>query len=799
MGAAAATRRGLTVYVGFLAAVWLVLLTTTFLPVPEFTGPWWPLLVFTIYLAVTEYGDLNFHDEGARLGLSSSEAVFLPMLVALPFEQVLWSVGLAVLAREVRRFFTLKGLFNVAQYSLSAAAAAGIWRAFADSSPDLSATDVAAAVGGVLVFSLLTHFLTSITIALASGGSVIALSRAALPATLTSTAGSIVLGLLFASAYVLNGWTIFLFPLVIGVFFVGYRAMLSQSRERLHVEHLHAATRALVTGGDLAAALLGFLREVQEIASASQARVVLLVNDQTIWSGVSKDDTIADLAPVEDRAMLSLVAQLPDSGALVVRQGEKSAVAAAIGTESFIAVPVRESDAVVGLLMVSHRVGADDFGEADGRLLEALAAELAVSLGAYRLFAEVAEERERFGRIFNSSKEGICLLDLDGVVRAWNPALETMTGYPAAELMGACGRTSCSCAIVTPDRVVADELTGLEPDDELELVTKGGPSRWVSVMSGPVRETDGDGWVVLVRDVSAEHAVEAAKSDFLSTISHELRTPLTTIKGSLQVLGHGREKIPEKLQDQMIEVTTRGAERLERLVMNLLLVSQIESKTMNVFTDELPLDSLVQEKIGTILGSHPRTEVRIPDKPLVVRADHERTGLAVEHLLDNARKFGGPDGEIRVEVFTEAGYGRVSVADDGPGIPPTDQERIFDRFVRLGDVLTCETQGAGVGLFIAKEHDRSDGGPRLGGERGRPGRHVPHRGATRVSGRGSRCGPRCRERRHRCGGGLDPPVKGPTGQAETFADAVTSAPSLSLYHRGCGHRRGRGRGGFTRR
>jgi signal transduction histidine kinase len=93
-----------------------------------------------------------------------------------------------------------------------------------------------------------------------------------------------------------------------------------------------------------------------------------------------------------------------------------------------------------------------------------------------------------------------------------------------------------------------------------------------------------------------------------------------------------------------------------------------------------------------------------------VLANQERLGQAVAHLLDNARKFGGANGRIGVEIRCENGFARMSVTDEGPGIPKADQERIFQCFVRLGHLLTRETQGAGVGLFIAKRSIEDMGG-----------------------------------------------------------------------------------------
>jgi signal transduction histidine kinase len=223
-----------------------------------------------------------------------------------------------------------------------------------------------------------------------------------------------------------------------------------------------------------------------------------------------------------------------------------------------------------------------------------------------------------------------------------------------------------------------------------------------------VQTRDETGWVVLVRDVSAEHELEEAKSDFLSTISHELRTPLTTIKGSLQVIA--RQDVENLVREQMIEILRRGADRLERLVMNLLSVSQMEMGNVPVALEELGLFALVKRRARSLLVDHSRVELKEPDEDTYVRADKDHMGQIIDNLLDNARKFGGPEGKVTIEVSRRDGFGHLSVTDEGPGIAALDQERVFERFVRLGDTLTRETQGAGVGLFITRRAVEAMGG-----------------------------------------------------------------------------------------
>ena len=145
------------------------------------------------------------------------------------------------------------------------------------------------------------------------------------------------------------------------------------------------------------------------------------------------------------------------------------------------------------------------------------------------------------------------------------------------------------------------------------------------------------------------------------------------------------------------------------MVMNLLAVSQMEAGDVQVYPDEVELEDMVRSRIASILIDHPQVEVTAQEN-VIVRADRERLAQAVEHILDNARKFGPESGLITVEIVKENGFARLSITDEGPGIPKIDHDRIFDRFVRLGHVLTRETQGPGVGLFIAKKSLEAMGG-----------------------------------------------------------------------------------------
>jgi PAS domain S-box-containing protein len=699
--------RALHAYVAGLSVALVAVLAATTLAAGA-PRELFPLAVLTILFALTELTDLTFHGKGGDWGLSASEALLLPMVVVLPAAEVVWGVTIAIAAVRLyrRKAGLVKGIFNVAQYGCGAAAAAAVWSVGSAPAATLTLRNAGVGIAAVLVFTVLTHAFVAGVMAISGRARFTSVLDGVWGPALINLAGSVVLGVLFAAAVVSSRWSVALFPAPLLGLYLGYRAVLRQRDEVERLRHLHAASRALASRPDFDAAVVGFLRAVREIVSARETRVVLKLGRDTVWSGVDGEEVVADMAPLRLDALSTLVMEVETREAPVVLSQEGGdddrRTLDALGAHSLVAVPLLDAEGVAGCLVAIDRVGAGDFGEADSLLLEALAAELLTTLDAHRLHAEVTEERQRFARIFHGSREGIALLDERGVVKAWNPALERITGYAAADVMGRPWSDRIAIRREDQRRVANEELTAAIDGEEVEVVTKEGPGRWVSVTSGPVEAGEELAWVLLVRDVTGDHEAEEAKSDFLSTISHELRTPLTSIKGALQVLERGSENVSDDLADQMVTVMQRGSDRLERLVMNLLLVSQIETGGLgHSEAGEIELGHVVEAATAKVLGEH-RFRIVEDEARLVVRADDERLAQVLEHVLDNAAKFGGPDGLVTVTIGRDHGYARVSVSDEGPGISKADQDRIFDRFVRLGHVLTRSTQGAGVGLFIAR-------------------------------------------------------------------------------------------------
>lgn len=704
----------LRAYIGVLSVVLATILVWTAVRGEGFgksVGAW---LAFSALFAISESVDIFFHHERGRQSINPSVAVFLPMVVFLSFAEVVWGVTLAMAIVRVLhwREGAMKFVFNVSQYGCAAAAAAGIWELWGTGGP-FGIRDAAVAALSVVVFEGLTHVFVAAAISLAENRRLGALLRTVIPMALPYLAGNTLVGLLLAAAYDAAPWTWALSPLLLALLYMASRAVLRQSRERERLEHLHAATMNLAARWDLDSALVGFLRSVVEIMSAAEAHAIVTTDKGLQWWGVRGDRDIARMDPLMDGPLLEVLRTVVRGpGSVIVGEDDTGTLRSlphSLGVRSLVAAPLLENEELVGCLVVCDRIGADEFLAWDAKFLQALADELVLTLDSYRLFAQVAEERERFRRIFEGSKEGICLVDAEGVVRAWNPALERISRSDKNQAIGRVFWEALDLRDEDGTRLWGEGIIGGLPERQMELVRPDGIHRWVTLLPGPLHSGDGGEWVVLVRDITAEHEIEMAKSDFLATVSHEFRTPLTGIKGSLDVLGSQMLELPAGAE-RIIGVARWGAQRLERLVMNLLLVSEIEAGSVPFKNEEVKLEELVRERTSAVLPEHSGISVETTHDDVTVKADRERLAQVIDHLLDNAQKFGGPSGQISIEMGKADGFAELRVRDQGPGIAAGDQERIFERFVRLGDVMTRSGQGAGVGLFIAKRSIDAMGG-----------------------------------------------------------------------------------------
>lgn len=329
------------------------------------------------------------------------------------------------------------------------------------------------------------------------------------------------------------------------------------------------------------------------------------------------------------------------------------------------------------------------------------------------LLSDASSERDRLDRVVSGVQEGIVLLDADGLVRLWNPAMTRITGVPEADALG-----QPASALLTgidadgtstdPGQVLRDRLPTAAYVVALPHVS--GEPVDTRIEHTLVEDDRGRcvGDVVLVQDLTREREAHALKEDFVARVSHELRTPLSPLRGYAQILLESGPRVPEEKRTMMLRTMVDRVGHLERLIDDLLLVSKMVSGGLSA-ADEMTAETadvaaIVSRMSDWVARDHPGREVRMHSdgSQHVAWADSLRVGQIVTNLLTNACKYATEGTPVDVAVTRHGQQIRVDVRDQGPGIPADKLESIFERFQRLEDPQRMRTSGLGLGLFIAR-------------------------------------------------------------------------------------------------
>ncbi|HEY9724602.1 MAG TPA: HAMP domain-containing sensor histidine kinase [Oscillatoriaceae cyanobacterium] len=215
-----------------------------------------------------------------------------------------------------------------------------------------------------------------------------------------------------------------------------------------------------------------------------------------------------------------------------------------------------------------------------------------------------------------------------------------------------------------------------------------------------------------LRTVLGDQTIALAKSNFVSAVSHEMRTPLTTIKLYAEMLEQGVVEQAEKRQDYL-KTITQECDRLTRLIENVLDFAKISGRRRAYRFEETDVRELLEEAVTALRGPLERTGMTIaiecPDG-LQASLDRDAVTQAIVNLLSNALKYAPSDRGVRLIAEMEDSELVISVRDFGPGIPKRERHRIFKPFYRMGDELTRQASGTGLGLALVMEYAKAHRG-----------------------------------------------------------------------------------------
>ncbi len=201
---------------------------------------------------------------------------------------------------------------------------------------------------------------------------------------------------------------------------------------------------------------------------------------------------------------------------------------------------------------------------------------------------------------------------------------------------------------------------------------------------------------------------DAMKTAVLRAVSHDLRSPLMAILTSAGALAHGELSLGPDDRGELAETILGEAERLDRLVSNLLDLSRLQAGAAAPEPGDWPVDDLVLQALDGVEAGH-RVEVALPEDDIpLVHADLDQAERVLANLVENALRYSPPDEPVRLRVRETVSEVLVRVVDHGTGIPPAEAERIFEPFQRGS--LSGPTRGAGLGLAIARGFAEANGG-----------------------------------------------------------------------------------------
>ncbi len=321
------------------------------------------------------------------------------------------------------------------------------------------------------------------------------------------------------------------------------------------------------------------------------------------------------------------------------------------------------------------------------------------------------EEKQRLqGAALESAANAIVITDVEGKIVWVNQAFTRFTGYEKERVLGVNPRILKSGK---QDRTFYKSmwdciLSGQVWHGELLNRRKDGSEYPEEQTITPVADESGKitHFVAIKQDITERKKVETMKSEFVSTVSHELRTPLTSIRGSLGLLmGGGMGELSAQAKS-LVEIACNNSERLVRLINDILDMEKIESGKMAFSLRPIELGPVIREVISANQGYAEQYQVKIVEQnsyPGVrVLADPDRLSQVMTNLISNAAKFSPEQSEITVIVLRQGEGVRISVVDQGPGIPKEFQPRIFSKFSQADASNTRQKGGTGLGLSISR-------------------------------------------------------------------------------------------------
>ena len=335
----------------------------------------------------------------------------------------------------------------------------------------------------------------------------------------------------------------------------------------------------------------------------------------------------------------------------------------------------------------------DEIGELSNSL-DILASELEYTID------QLFQEKDKLNDVISSMSDGIVTFDKEMRLLNYNETLMTLLGYQNS--------LSFKENIIKDlqSRNLLDIFSQVIQNDEVKSTVTEQLGKTLAFTVSPIKDTHNQisGVVTLVHDISESQKYEQMRKDFIANVSHEFRTPLTLIKGSIEAIIDGTVYREEEVKNYNLRILkeTRG---LERLVSDLLQLSQLQSGKMNLNLDELDLTTMVEDVIKSmqIIASPKNIQLSLSANKILppIIGDYDRIRQLLIILIDNAIKHSPNGTQVNISLY-ESYLAYIQINDHGQGIPANEIPLIWDRFYKVDKSADSLQGGSGLGLAIAK-------------------------------------------------------------------------------------------------
>ena len=323
------------------------------------------------------------------------------------------------------------------------------------------------------------------------------------------------------------------------------------------------------------------------------------------------------------------------------------------------------------------------------------------------------EEKVKTETIFANFVDGLLVFDLDESLQLMNEQAEKFLGVKGGALLK---KTMAELLRNEKIKPLLDILDGRQKEIFRKEFSINSEQIFEATSMFVVSGQKKISFLVIIHDVTRERAIEDLKSQFVSVAAHQLRTPLSIIKWGLGMFLGGDVGRLTKDQKDLLNKTYQTNERMIKLVNDLLNVSKIEEGRYLYQPKVVNIEDMVKQIFNNSEELAKKKKIKFEldidknKKDKLVKIDAEKIELAIKNIIDNAINYTPASGKVTIDLSRAGDAINLEIKDTGVGIPEKQQDRVFSRFFRAANVVKMETDGTGLGLFIAKNVIEAHGG-----------------------------------------------------------------------------------------